>query len=74
MSDIYTDAAGNTFDYSKFDSLYTDDNGEKHPCYWNDTMPGKGGYVGIVYLDRPAPDQDSIVRFEFVELDRVELI
>lgn len=60
------------YDWTKFEWIYTDDNGEEHPCYWADTMPGKGGYVGIVYLNRTAPDQDAVEVHEFVEIDRVE--
>ena len=58
--------------YDKFDHMYTDETGDKHPCYVQDTMEGKSGYTGIVYLDRENPESDSVEKFAFVENDRVQ--
>jgi len=53
-------------DMDKFDHFYTDNTGDKHPAYIQDAMPGKHGYIGIVYLD------NGKEVFEFVETDLVE--
>jgi hypothetical protein len=57
---------GNLDEYmNKFDHLYTDETGDVHPCYVADTMEGKHGYTGIVYLNYGKEV------FEFVENDKV---
>jgi len=66
-------------DMEKFDCLYTDETGDVHPCYVQDTMEGKHGFTGIVYLNREfdqngKPLGDSKEIFNFVENDRVSRI
>jgi len=50
----------------KFDHLYTTNDGDKKPCYIKDNNPGKGGYIGIVYM------YEGQELFSFVELDTVQ--